>query len=220
MRDNREMIFFFVVHPKHLVARTQMWRASELQARIRESPMTVNVAVDIDELIGACAQGDRTALRMIYDSEAARMIGTAQRLLKRRALAEEAVQDAFVAIWKNAATFDPDRGGGRTWIYAIVRYRALNILRGERRTELSGEPIGEEQASEDDDPETIVGRLSDTAALRRCLQGLAEDRRSAIVLAYVHGLTHADLAVKLGMPLGTVKSWLRRSLISLKECMG
>jgi RNA polymerase sigma factor (sigma-70 family) len=96
--------------------------------------MTVNVAVDIDELIGACAGGDRSALRMIYDSEAARMIGTAQRLLKRRALAEEAVQDAFVAIWKNAATFDPDRGGGRTWIYAIVRYRALNILRGERRT--------------------------------------------------------------------------------------
>jgi RNA polymerase sigma-70 factor (ECF subfamily) len=182
--------------------------------------MTVNVAVYIDDLIGACAKGDRTALRTIYNIEAARMIGVAQRLLKRRALAEEAVQDAFVSIWKNAATFDPDKGSGRTWVYAIVRHRALNILRSERRTELSKNPIGEEQASEDDDPETIVSRLSDTAALRRCLQGLAEDRRSAIVMAYVHGLSHSDLAARLGMPLGTVKSWLRRSLLSLKECMG
>ena len=182
--------------------------------------MTTMVAVDFDDLIRACALGDRSALRALYELEASRMIGVAQRLLRRKALAEEAVQDAFVAIWQKASTFDAARGNGRTWIYAILRHRALNMLRGERRLEFSDAPVGEEQASQDDDPEAIVTHLSDKAALRRCLQGLAADRRAAIVLAYVHGLSHADLASKLGMPLGTVKSWLRRSLISLRECMG
>lgn len=182
--------------------------------------MTVTVAVDLDDLIQACASGDRAALRALYDMEASKMIGVAQRLLKRRALAEEAVQEVFVSIWHKADTFDATRGGGRTWIYAILRHRALNMLRGERRLEFSDAPVGEEQASEDDDPEMIVSRLSDAAALRHCLQGLAADRRAAIVLAYVHGLSHSDLAAKLSMPLGTVKSWLRRSLISLRECMG
>lgn len=180
----------------------------------------MDMAVDLDDLIHACASGDRAALRALYDMEAARMIGVAQRLLKRRTLAEDAVQDAFVAIWHKAATFDATRGAGRTWVYAILRHRALNMLRGEQRLEFSDAAVGAEQPSEDDDPEAVVTRLSDQAALRRCLQGLAADRRAAIVLAYVHGLSHADLAAKLGMPLGTVKSWLRRSLISLKECMG
>ncbi|HEV2573617.1 MAG TPA: sigma-70 family RNA polymerase sigma factor [Beijerinckiaceae bacterium] len=182
--------------------------------------MTTRVAIDCDDLIRACALGDRSALRALYELEASRMIGVAQRLLRRRALAEEAVQDTFVSIWHKASTFDAARGAGRTWVYAILRHRALNMLRGERRLEFSDAPMGEEQASEDDDPETIVTQLSDKAALRRCLQGLAADRRAAIVLAYVHGLSHSDLAAKLGMPLGTVKSWLRRSLISLRECMG
>ena len=89
------------------------------------------------------------------------MIGVAQRLLKRRALAEEAVQDAFVLIWRHAARFDPQRGAGLTWIYAILRNRSLSILRDEKRTETSDTPIAEEAASEEDDPETVMSKLSD-----------------------------------------------------------
>ena len=75
-------------------------------------------------------------------------------------------------------------------------------------------------AATDDDPEAVVSSLSDASALRRCLEGLDRNRRSVLVLAYVHGLTHGEIAGRLGVPLGTMKSWVRRSLLSLKECMG
>jgi len=174
------------------------------------------------DLVGAlrrCALGDRAGLRTIYDAEGPRMVGVALRIVRRQALAEEAVHDAFVQIWERAASFDPNRGHARSWLYAVVRHRALNILRGEARTDLveDFEPMG--LTSPEDDPEAIVSRLSDAGALRRCLEGLAPARRRLIVLAYVHGLSHGELAGRLGMPLGTVKSWVRRSLLSLRECL-
>lgn len=175
--------------------------------------------LSIEAALAACAAGDRGALRMIYDAEAPRMIGVAMGILKRRALAEDAAHDAFVLIWRGAGTFDPERGHGRTWIYAILRHRALAILRGEARLEFSDEALGEHLASGDDDPETIIARLSEASALRRCLERLAPNRRAAIVLAYMHGMSHGELAGRLGLPLGTVKAWLRRGLITLKACM-
>lgn len=175
--------------------------------------------VDLNEALRACTRGDRAALRAIYDAEAPRMLGVARRLLRRPALAEEAVQDAFVLIWRQAASFDPNRGQARTWIYAILRNRALNILRGEARLELVDdfEPMSLE--SPEEDAEAICARLSEAGALRRCLDRLAPLRREAVVLAYVQGLSHGELAGRLGLPLGTIKSWLRRSLLSLRDCL-
>jgi RNA polymerase sigma-70 factor (ECF subfamily) len=166
-----------------------------------------------------CAAGDHAALRAIYDAEAPRMLGVALRLLRRRALAEEAVHDTFVQVWQRAASFDPTRGEARTWLYAVLRNRALNILRGETRTDLveDFEPMA--LVSADESPETLVLRLSDAGALKRCLERLEPARKQAILLAYVHGLSHGELAGRLGVPLGTMKSWIRRSLLSLRECM-
>lgn len=177
-------------------------------------------AGEIEAALLACASGDKSALKRIYDAESPRMIGVAQRLLKRRALAEEAVQDAFVLIWRHAARFDPQRGAGLTWIYAILRNRSLSILRDERRTELSENPVAEEAASEEDDPETIMSKLSDAKALHACLETLPEQRRGLVLLAFVQGLTHGEIAGRLKLPIGSVKSWIRRSLIALKECLG
>jgi RNA polymerase sigma-70 factor (ECF subfamily) len=159
------------------------------------------------------------ALRTIYDAEAPKMLGVAIRLLRRRALAEEAVHDTFMQIWQRASSFDPARGEARTWVYAILRNRALNILRGETRTDLveDFEPMG--LVSEDESPESSALRLSDASSLKRCLDVLEPVRREAILLAYVHGLSHGELAGRLGVPLGTMKSWIRRSLLSLRECM-
>jgi RNA polymerase sigma factor (sigma-70 family) len=173
-----------------------------------------------ESLLRQCAQGDRAALRAIYDAEAARMLGVALRLLRRRALAEEAVHDTFLQVWQKAASFDPKRGEAQTWLYAILRNRCLNILRGETRTDLveDFEPMGLE--APDADPETLVVRLSETEALKRCLDRLEPNRRKAILLAYVHGLSHGELAGRLGVPLGTMKSWIRRSLLALRECLG
>lgn len=148
------------------------------------------------------------------------MVGVALRILRRRALAEEAVQDTFVLVWRNAARFDPQRGGGLTWIYAILRNRSLSILRDEKRMETSDTPVAEETASEEDDPETVMAKLSDARALQACLEILPTQRRDLVLLAFVRGLSHGEIAGRLRMPIGTVKSWIRRSLLSLKECLG
>ncbi|WP_246777276.1 sigma-70 family RNA polymerase sigma factor [Microvirga sp. VF16] len=176
-------------------------------------------ASELDEALRRCAQGDQGALRQIYDTESARMLGVALRLLRRRALAEEAVHDAFVQIWRRAVSFDPARGQARAWLYAILRHRALNILRDEGRTEFAedGEPVA--LPSEDEDAEAKVIRLSETSALRRCLERLKPVRRQAIVLAYTDGLSHRELARRLGVPVGTAKSWIRRSLLVLRDCL-
>ncbi len=166
--------------------------------------------------IARCAAGERAALRVIYDIEAQRMVGVARRMLRRQDLAEEAVQDAFMRVWRSARTFDPQKGAARSWLYAILRNCALTILRDESRFS------ADEDAAEEAAPmtESALARLPETSALRRCLERLDAKRRSVVVLAYVHGLSHGELAGKLGVPLGTVKSWVRRSLISLQECMG
>jgi len=167
--------------------------------------------------LARCASGDRAALRVIYDIEASRMAGVARRMLRRQDLAEEAVQDAFMRVWRSARTYDPAKGAARTWLYAILRNCALTILRDEHRV-----------MTDDEDPalmaapmtENALARLPETSALRRCLEQLDPQRRAVVVLAYVHGLSHGELAGKLGVPLGTVKSWVRRSLIALQGCMG
>jgi RNA polymerase sigma-70 factor (ECF subfamily) len=173
----------------------------------------------LEEALGRCAAGDPTALRTIYDAEAPRMLGVAMRLLRRRSLAEEAVHDAFLQVWQHASSFDAAKGNARTWLYAVLRHRALNILRGEVRTELMEDFEPMELASQDESPEAIVLRLSDSSALKRCLERLDPVQRQAILLAYVHGLSHGELAGRLGVPVGTMKSWIRRSLATLRKCM-
>jgi RNA polymerase sigma-70 factor (ECF subfamily) len=169
--------------------------------------------------LGRCASGDRSALRAIYDSEAGQMLGVAMRILRRRDLAEEAVHDCFLRVWQKAASFDPHKGEPRSWIYAILRNRALNILRGEARTELVDDVEPLATPSTDESPEQICARLSDSKSLRRCLERLEPLRRQAILLAYVNGLSHGEVAGRMGVPLGTAKAWIRRSLVALKECM-
>ena len=170
---------------------------------------------EVSAAIVRCAAGEKSALRLIYDLEAARMVGVAIRILRRRDLAEEATHDAFMRIWRSAHSFDPSRGSARAWIYTIVRNQALTILRDERR-------LGPEEPAGGDlpEPDSALLRLPESSALRLCLQKLEPGRRNAIVLAYVHGFSHGELAGRLGVPLGTIKSWIRRGLVSLQECMG
>lgn len=173
----------------------------------------------LESLISACARGERAALRAIYDQEAGRMLAVARRLVKRPEIAEEAVHDTFLRIWSAAASFNGPAGSGRSWIYTILRNRALNILRGEARIDLveDYEPLA--LATPEPSPEDAMSALSEASALRRCLALLDESRRRIVLLAYVEGLSHGEIAARLQMPLGTIKSWIRRSLLSLKTCL-
>lgn len=171
------------------------------------------------EALAKCARGDHASLRHIYEQLAPVMTGVAMRMVRRRDLAEEVVHDTFLRIWEKAATFDRARGAPRAWMFTILRHTALNLLRGESRIDFvdSVEPIA--PAAEGPDAEAMVLALSESSALRRCLDRLDPRRRQAIVLAYARGLTHGELAGSLGVPLGTAKAWIRRSLVTLRECM-
>jgi len=177
-----------------------------------------SVTVDLRDALARCASGDKAALRMIYDSECASMIGVAARIVKRRELAEEVVQEAFVKVWRHAHRYDPALGPPKAWIYAIVRNQAINTLRSGRREDLV-DAVPEDSGSAVE-AYTAAERLPDGQALRRCLEGLEARRRTSLLMAYVDGFSHGEIAGRLAVPLGTVKAWIRRSLLALKECMG
>jgi RNA polymerase sigma-70 factor (ECF subfamily) len=139
------------------------------------------------------------------------------RITRQPALAADAVHDTFMALWQHAASFDPTRGSAEGWLTSITRYRALDIVR--RRTrEVTGLEMPEEADPEPDALAKLAGS-AEAAALRQCLEGLEPDRRSMVVTAFVDGLSHSELAQKLAMPLGTVKSTIRRALAALKRCL-
>jgi RNA polymerase sigma-70 factor (ECF subfamily) len=172
---------------------------------------------DLATLIERCAAQDRAALRLLYDRQAARLYGVALRLTRQSALAADVVHDAFVAIWQRAASFDPDRGSATSWLVSIVRHRAIDIIR-RRDREILGETLPE-AADSDPDPLARLVASDDAAALHRCLGTLEDDKRRMLLLAFVDGLSHSELAVKLAIPLGTVKSSIRRALAALKLCL-
>ncbi len=212
------------VYASHIATRVHSGSgedAGAMQHRVPQSAKPVPESFDYEAAILACAAGNNQALRSLYDVEAPRMLGVAMRLLRRQSLAEDAVHDAFVNIWSKAGTFNPALGPARAWIYTILRNRALNMLRGEDRIDFTDnlEPLLGTAAPEEN-PEAVVARLSDASALKRCLEQMEPKRRSIIVLAYIHGLSHGELAGRIGVPLGTLKSWIRRGLMVLKECLG
>jgi len=165
----------------------------------------------------ACAAGDRAALRAIYDSQAPRLKALAWRITGSAALAEDVLHDVFLRVWQEAARFDPARGSGRAWLTTITRYRALDIARRQSR-EVPADGLPEDI---DESPDAIT-RLIATAegrSLHRCLEGLEAPRRRMITAAFVDGRTHAELSASLNIPLGTVKSMIRRSLAALRKCL-
>lgn len=190
-----------------------MIRDSGLDDRTGTALLNIEREAQMSAALVRCAAGDRRALQMIYDSEAPRMVGVARRILLRHDLAEEAVHDAFVRIWHGARSFNPARGSALGWLYAVVRNRALSIHRNEHRYDPADENASEIA------PEVALAGLPETSALRKCLEQIERPRRDVVVLAYVFGMSHGELAGRMKVPLGTVKSWVRRSLMSLQECM-
>jgi len=168
-------------------------------------------------LIPRIAAGDRAAFRRVYDLHAPRLYAVALRITRQGALASDAVHDGFLQLWRNAGRFDLARGNPEAWLVSLVRYRALDIAR--RRTrEVSDEDLPE-AVDEDPDPLERLAASRDAAALHACLAQLEADRRRLLALAFIDGLSHSEVAERLKLPLGTVKSWIRRSLQTLRLCL-
>jgi RNA polymerase sigma-70 factor (ECF subfamily) len=183
----------------------------------RSSRIAPSAADDTAGLLLRCANGDRAAFRTLYDCWGARLHGIALRITRQTALAADATHDAFVQVWQQARQYDPTRGSAEAFLVSLVRYRALDIVRRRAR-----EVPGYEPAERPDETPDALAQLvgsAEGAALHRCLELLEAERRRLVVMAFVDGLSHSELADKLCVPLGTVKSWIRRSLLSLRECL-
>lgn len=179
--------------------------------------MSLPGADRLAELLARTALRDQPAYEALYRATAPKLFGFALRILQRRDVAEDCLQDAFVSIWHRAGDYRADLAQPFTWMAAIVRNRALDFLRSAPNTR---EVAGDEDldAFQSEAPEPGVG-TEDAQALRRCLDALPAPHRQAIALSYYRGLAHAELAKSLAEPLGTVKTWIRRGLMQLRECL-
>ena len=163
-------------------------------------------------------------MRRLYEQEGARLLGVAMRIVRQRALAEDIVHDACVNIWTRAASFDAARGSARGWIYSVVRNLALNAMRdANRHVDVDEDTTQALEADMSVQAYQEVAQAFELNAslgrLQHCLAGLDPARRNCVLHAYVDGCSHGEIAERLGAPLGTVKAWIRRSLVSLRECM-
>lgn len=168
-------------------------------------------------LLAKCAQADGAAFRRLYDTQSSLLFAIALRITRDAALASDAVHDAMLQVWRNAARFDPARGNARAWLVSLVRYRALDAI-GRRGREVLGADVPD---LADPDPLPIDRLLAsrDGDNLHQCLSRVEPHRRNLVLLAFVDGLTHAEIARRLAQPLGTVKSHIRRALLALKTCL-
>ncbi len=173
---------------------------------------------DAAGLLARVAANDRAALQALYKLQSVRLFGVAMAILRDRDAASDAVHDGFVNIARRAAQYDPERGAAEAWLGSVVRHAALDIARRRGREIPTDDATLGDTPVEADQLETLTAG-EEGARLRECLAGLPEKNRQGILLAFVHGLSHPQIAAKLELPLGTVKAWIRRGLLSLRECL-
>jgi len=165
------------------------------------------------------AAGDRGALQFIYKQTAAKLFGVCLRILPDKIEAEDVVQEVYVTVWRRAGTFDPDRGSPIAWLAAIARNRAIDRLRGGTRRM---KPLEDAADIIDTAPSALSAVITNEThrRLMACIDGLDARDASAIRETFLDGATYEKLASRLSIPLGTIKSRIRRSLVQLRECLG
>jgi RNA polymerase sigma-70 factor, ECF subfamily len=174
--------------------------------------------LQLEQLIRRTSRGDTAAFAMLYTQTAPKLFGITLRIVGQREEAEEVLQESFVAVWQQAGDYDAARGSAGGWLTAIVRHSAIDHLR--RR---AGRP--ERRRAPDESLLSVAAgggstdRGVELSALQRCLGELDEQPRRAVLLAYLYGFTREEIAVDLAVPVGTVKSWIRRSVERLKRCL-
>ena len=166
------------------------------------------------------AGGDRAALRLVYQDTSAKLFGVCLRILKDRGEAEDVLQEVFVTVWRKAASFDPGRASPITWMVAIARNRAIDRLRASAVSRRM-EPIESADAVSDPAPAAVerVEMAQQHQRLSRCLADLDARHACAIRAAVLDGTTGEELAARMSVPLGTMKSWIRRGLLKLRACL-
>ncbi|NEX64492.1 sigma-70 family RNA polymerase sigma factor [Noviherbaspirillum sp. 17J57-3] len=174
--------------------------------------------------MAATARQDTAAFRQLYDATSAKLFAFALRILIKRELAEEVLQESFVNIWNNAASYQSSLAAPMTWMTTIVRNKAFDLLRRQDDTlELDADTFDKDvmTALESPDPTPLDAlQLSgDAKALAGCMSRLDGQHRQAVAMAFFHDLSHSEVAEQMKLPIGTVKTWIRRSLEKLRNCL-
>ena len=184
----------------------------------------------LGQLLARAGLGDRVAFATLYEHTSAHLLGVVMRIQRDRAQAEDILQEVYVNVWRAAQSFDAAQSQPLTWLTSIARNRAIDGLRRRQaqpqlKTNITQRSYDEETdvydtvASEAPGPLDLLSRASDARALSHCMQGLSAQQRQSVALAFFDGLSHAEVAEHMRQPLGTVKSWVRRALMTLKDCL-
>ena len=173
---------------------------------------------DIAELIARCALRDRAAFRTLYERTSAKLFGVVLRILKDRAEAEEAIQEVYVKVWQRADRYVAGSTSPISWLVAVARNHALDILRA-RRPAAEDIDAALDIADPGPTPERAAAESEERARIEHCLGTLEADRADAVRGAYLDGYSYEELATRFAVPLNTMRTWLRRSLIKLRECL-
>jgi RNA polymerase sigma-70 factor (ECF subfamily) len=175
------------------------------------------------------ALGDRKALAALYKNVSSQLLGVILRIQRDRAQAEDVLQEIFVSIWRNAQGYDAARAQPMTWLTSIARNRAIDSLRRRKAevTTISAHLDDDDDTNlidalpcEDLSPMELMEQAAQARAVTHCIGALSSEQQQCVALAYYQGLSHSEVAQHLKQPLGTVKSWVRRALMALKDCLG
>lgn len=173
--------------------------------------------------LAATARGDQQAFQQLYESTSSQLYALLLRILRNPERAQDALQDAYVRVWQKAGTYSPERGAPLTWLLSVARYRALDMLRRKRpEVTMPEDPDMIARLLEDEHSLSPVEENENRQALdavRACLGTLQTQQRDSVLLSYYEGLTHQELSERMDAPLGTVKSWIRRGLMRLRDCL-
>jgi RNA polymerase sigma-70 factor, ECF subfamily len=183
-------------------------------------PKVSPVTTRLHSLLSAVAAGDKHAFTLLYEEAGPKLYAVALRLLRRQDLAEEALQDSLIKIWEKAPDYAPHLGSPMTWMIAITRNRAIDILRAGSRSQ--GDVCIDTVTIADvsPDPLSLTVKSAELRAIEESLSGVSAEYRECFLLAYYYGLTHEEIAVRVNAPVGTVKSRIRRCLAKLKDDLG
>lgn len=188
---------------------------------IAASALADHDATRRDELNGMLlrvALGDQEAFALLYQRTCARLFGLCQSMLHDHGAAEDVLQEVYATVWRLAATYEPARASAMTWLIAMARNRTIDRLRSRHDDQL--DDVAALSLTDDNpSPAVVAERSQERERLERCLDALPPQQKHAVREAFYSGATYAELAHRLSVPLGTMKSWIRRSLVQLKACL-